>query len=61
MKLDRTLFPPLTEEDYLCEYYYTKETMRDYIELLKLPPHAWPPSFGIKIKGLKKARKPDVK
>lgn len=60
MKLNRALFPPLTKEDFLCEYYLTKETMQDFMELMKLPPYERPGSLRIRVKGIKRIRKADA-
>ena len=48
MKLDRTLFPPLTKEDFLCEYYLTPATAAEFWELMKLPPDKRPGRLKIR-------------
>ena len=48
MKIDRSQFPPLTREDYLCEYYLTPATQAEFLELMKLPPDQRPGLLRIK-------------
>ena len=60
MKLDRTQFPPLSAEDFQCEYFLTAATYRDFMELMELPPYERPGSLRIKVKGVKKIRKADA-
>ena len=48
MKIDRSQFPPLTKEDYLCEYYPTPATRAEFLALMRLPPDQRPGSLRIK-------------
>ena len=42
MKLDRSQFPPLTKEDFLCEYYPTAEVLQELLEIMKMRPDLRP-------------------
>lgn len=48
MKIDRSLFPPLTREDYLCEYYLTPATYQEFLAWMNVPPHKRPGMLRIK-------------
>ena len=63
MKLARTQFPPLTKEDYLCEYVLTPETYAEFMELMKLPPDQRPGALRVKLSAPSKPRvkKPNAK
>jgi len=49
MKLDRSQFPPLTEKDFLCEYELSRESMEEFMQIMKMPPEKWPTKLKAKI------------
>ena len=61
MKLNRAQFLPLKIEDFVCEYYITPATRREFRELMLLPPNLRPGGLRIKLQATKKQGGSDAK
>lgn len=57
MKIDRSLFPPLTKEDFLDEYLLTKNNRAQFLELMNIPAHLRPGKLRIPLPPAVKAKK----
>jgi hypothetical protein len=57
MKIDRSMFPPLTKEDFLDEYLLTKNNRAQFLELMTVPAHLRPGKLKIPLHPSLKAKK----
>lgn len=57
MKIDRSMFPPLTKEDFLDEYLLTENNRAQFLELMNIPAHLRPGKLKIPRPPTVKAKK----